>query len=78
MNDGLSQEINGNMMHRPAKKNQKKKKTVFAGQKLLSVEIDETFLKVHTKNLVRVTGNGEVKSRKGPSTLRRLSFRFPH
>ena len=47
-------------------------------QKLFSAEVDQTFLEVHAKNLVKVTGTGEVKDRKGPSTLRKLSFRFRH
>ena len=45
-------------------------------QKLFSVEVDQTFLKVHAKNLVKVTGTWEVKGRKRPPTLRKLSFKF--
>ena len=48
------------------------------GQKLLSVEVDQTFLKVHAKSLVKVTGTGEVKDKKGLSTLRKFSFKFRH
>ena len=40
-------------------------------QKLFSVEVEQTFLKVHAKNLMKVTGIGEVKGRKGPPTLRK-------
>ena len=47
-------------------------------QKLFSVEVDQTFLKVHAKNLVKVTGTGEVKGRKRPPTLRKLFFKFRH
>ena len=47
-------------------------------QKIFSAEVDQTFLKVHAKNLVKVAGTGEVKGRKGPSTLRKLSFKFRH
>ena len=43
-----------------------------------SAERDQTFLKVHAKNLAKVTGTGEVKGRKGPSTLRKPSFKFRH
>ena len=39
-------------------------------QKLFSAEVDQTFLKVYTKNLVKVTKTGEVKGRKRPPTLR--------
>ena len=45
-------------------------------QKLFSAEVDQTFLKVRVKNLVKVTGTGEVKGRKRPPTLRNLSFKF--
>ena len=34
----------------------------------LSTEVDQTFLKVHAKNLVKVTGTAEVKGRKRPPT----------
>ena len=47
-------------------------------QKIFSAEVDQTFLKVHAKNLVNVTGTGEVKSRKGNPNLRNLSFKFRH
>ena len=47
-------------------------------QKRFSVEVDQTFLKVPAKNLVKVTGTGEVKGRKGPPILRKLSFKFRH
>ena len=47
-------------------------------QKLFSVEVDQTFLKVPAKNLVKVTGTGEIKGGKGPPTLRKLSFKFRH
>ena len=47
-------------------------------QKLFSGEVDQTFLKVHAKNLVKVTGTGEVKGRKRPPTLRKLSLKFRH
>ena len=45
-------------------------------QKRFSVVVDQTFLKVHAKNLVKVTGTGEIKDRKGPPPLRKLSFKF--
>ena len=50
-------------------------KMVFA---LSGKMLDQTLLKVHAKNLVKVTGTGEVKGRKRPSTLRELSFKFRH
>ena len=50
-------------------------KMVFA---LSGKMFDQTLLNVHAKNLVKVTGTGEVKGRKGPSTLRKLSFKFRH
>ena len=39
-------------------------KNVGAATKIFSVEVDQTFLKVLAKNLVKVTGAGEVKGRK--------------
>ena len=48
------------------------------GKNLLSVEVNRTFLKVHAKNLVKVTRIGEVIGRKRPPTLRKLSFKFRH
>ena len=45
-------------------------------QKLFSAEVDQTFLMLHGKNLVKVNGAGEVKGRKRPPTLRKLSFKF--
>ena len=42
------------------------------------MEVDQTILKVHAKNLVKVTGTGEVKGGKGLPTLRKLSFKFRH
>ena len=44
----------------------------------VEVEVDQTFLKVSAKNLMEVPGAGEAKGRKGPPTLRKLSFRFRH
>ena len=41
-----------------------------------SVEVGETFLKVHVKNLVKVTKIREVMGRKRPPTLREPSFKF--
>ena len=43
-------------------------------QKNFSVQIDQTFLKVRAKNLVKVVGIGEVMSRKIPPVLRERSF----
>ena len=37
-------------------------------QKPFSTKIDQTFLKVHTKNLVKVTRTEDVMSRKRPRT----------
>ena len=51
-------------------------KNVKVAAKLFSAEVDQTFLKVHAKNLVKVTGTGGVKGRKRPPTLRKLSFKF--
>ena len=45
---------------------------------MFSVEVDQNFLKVHAKDLVKVTGSGEVKGRKRPPTLRKLSLKFRH
>ena len=53
-------------------------KNVGAATKIFSVEVDQTFLKVLAKNLVKVTGTEEVKGRKGLSSLRKLSFKFRH
>ena len=53
-------------------------KNVRAVANIFSADIDQTFLKVHAKNLVKVTGTGEVKRRKRPPTLRNLSFKFRH
>ena len=53
-------------------------KNVRAVASISSADIDQTFLKVHAKNLAKVTGTGEVKSRKRPPTLRNLSFKFRH
>ena len=47
-------------------------------QKLFNVEVDQNFLKSHAKNLVKVTRTKEVKGRKRPPTLRKLSFMFRH
>ena len=46
--------------------------------KIVSVEVEQTFLKVHAKNLVRVIRIGEVMDKKRIPTLRKLSFKFPH
>ena len=43
-----------------------------------SVEVDQTFLKMCAKTLVKVTRVGEVMSRNIPPTLRNLSFQFRH
>ena len=45
-------------------------------QKLFTVEVDQTFLKVRAKNLVKVTRIGKVMGKKRPPTLRELSFKF--
>ena len=47
-------------------------------QKRFSGGVDQTLLKVHAKNLVKVTGTGEFKGRKRPPTLRKLFFKFRH
>ena len=46
--------------------------------KLFNAEVDQTFLKVHAKNLVKVTRTREVMGRKRPPTLRKLSLKFRH
>ena len=46
--------------------------------KLFNAEVDQTFLKVHAKNLVKVTRTREVMGRKRPPTLRKLSLKFHH
>ena len=43
-----------------------------------SAERDQTFLKVHAKNLAKVTGTGDVMGRNRPPTLGKLSFNFSH
>ena len=48
------------------------------GKNFLSVELDQTFLKVNAKNLTKVTRIGEVMGRKRPPTLRKVSFKFRH
>ena len=40
------------------------------------VEVDQTFLKVHAKDLVKVFRNVKVMGRNRPPTLRQLSFKF--
>ena len=47
-------------------------------QKRFSAEVDQIFLKVHVKNLVKVTRTGEVKGGKRPPALRKLPFKFRH
>ena len=42
----------------------------------LCVEVDETFLKVRGKNLVKVTKIREVMGGKRPPTLKESSFEF--
>ena len=42
------------------------------------VEVDQTFLKVNAKDLVKVTRIKEVMGRKKPPNLRKLSFKFRH
>ena len=45
--------------------------------KLFSAEVDQTFLKEYAKNLVQITGTGEVMGRKrSPALRRKLSFKF--
>ena len=39
-------------------------------QKLFSAEVDQTFLKVNAKNIVKIAKTGEFKGRKRPPTLR--------
>ena len=40
------------------------------------VEVDQTFLKVHAKDLVKVSRNAKVMGRNRPPALRQLSFKF--
>ena len=47
-------------------------------QNLFSVEVDQTFLKVRTKNLVKVTRIVKVMDKKRSPTLRELSFKLRH
>ena len=47
-------------------------------QKPFSAKIDETFLKVHAKNLVKVTRTEEVMGRKRTPILRKFSLKFRH
>ena len=55
--------------------NSKKKKL---WQKLFSVEVDQIFVNIRAKNLVKVTGIGKVMGKKRPPTLWELSFKFRH
>ena len=45
---------------------------------LVRVEVIQTFLKVRSENLVKVTRIGKVMGRKRRPTLRELSFKFHH
>ena len=53
-------------------------KNIRAAVKFFSVELDQTFLKVHAETFVIVTWIGEVMGRKRLPTLRKLSFKFRH
>ena len=53
-----------------------KSKKIRAAVKIYSVQVNWTFLKVHTKNLVKATRIGEVTGRKRSRTLRNLSFKI--
>ena len=55
-----------------------KSKKIKAAVKFFSEEVDQNFLKVYAKNLVKVTRIGEVMGSKRPPTLRKLSFMFGH
>ena len=45
---------------------------------LVRVEVNQTYLKVHSEHLVKVTRIGKVMGRKRRPTLRELSFKFYH
>ena len=47
-------------------------------QKRFTVKVDKTFLKMPAKNLMKVTKTEDVKDRKRPPTLRKLSFKLHH
>ena len=53
-------------------------KNIRAVVQRFSAEVDQIFLKVYAKNLVKVIRTGEVKGRKRPPTLVKLSFKFRH
>ena len=46
--------------------------------KNFNLKVDQSFLKICTKSLVKVTIVGEVMGRKRPTTLRNISFLFHH
>ena len=55
-----------------------KSKSIRAAVKSFSVQVNWSFLKVHAKNLMRVTRIGEVMGRKRSPTLRKLSFKISY
>ena len=53
-------------------------KNMRAVAKVFSVEVDQIFLIVRAKNLVKVTRIGKVMGRERPPILMELSFKFRH
>ena len=53
-------------------------KNIIAAVKVLSLEVDRTFLKMRAKNLEKVTRIGEVLGIRRQATLRNLSFQLRH
>ena len=53
-----------------------KSKNIRAAVKIFGVQVNQTFLKVHARNLVKVTRTGEVMGRKRSLILRNLSFKI--
>ena len=47
-------------------------------QKFFSVEVDQTFIKVRVKKLVKVTRTEKILGKKRPPTLRDVSSKFRH
>ena len=53
-------------------------KNIITVAKIFNVEVEQTFLNVRAKNLVKVTRIRGVMGRKRPPTLRELSYTFHH
>ena len=51
-------------------------KTIRAVENHFSVEVDQIFIKLHARNLEKVTNITEVMGRKRLPTLRDISFKF--